>query len=48
MWENAESETGEGSNTWRCSECGEIQVLIDGTPEDNEWNFCPHCGARMG
>lgn len=46
-WIPYESETGEGSNTYKCSACGEIQMLIDGTPKENGWKYCPHCGARM-
>ena len=33
--------------TWVCSECGNEWVLIDGTPLDNQMNYCPKCGARM-
>ena len=46
-WIPCENETGEGSNTYICPACGEIQILIDGTPKENGWEFCPHCGARM-
>ena len=33
--------------TFRCSSCQMEFVLIEGTPEDNEYNFCPNCGADM-
>lgn len=33
--------------TFRCSSCQMEFVLLEGTPEDNEYNFCPNCGARM-
>lgn len=46
-WIPCENETGEGSNTYKCSDCGEIQILIDGIPKEHGWNYCPHCGARM-
>ena len=46
-WISCENETGEGSNTYKCSACGEIQMIIDGTPKENGWAYCPHCGARM-
>ena len=46
-WVPDESETGDGSNTYKCSACGEIQVLIYGTPNENGWNYCPNCGAKM-
>lgn len=33
--------------TWTCSKCGEVWTLIDGTPDDNNMDFCPSCGAPM-
>lgn len=36
-----------GENTWRCSVCGEPYVLIEGTPKQNLYNYCPNCGAKM-
>ena len=33
--------------TFKCSACGELWSLIDGTPQDNGMNFCPNCGADM-
>lgn len=35
------------SNTYACSICKEPYMLIEGTPEDNKYNFCPNCGAKM-
>lgn len=46
-WIFCENETGEGSNTYKCSACGEIQMIISGTPKENGWAYCPHCGAKM-
>ena len=37
----------EDTNTWECTECGALQIIIDGTPHDNSWFFCPHCGAKL-
>ena len=34
-------------DTWECSECGNAQILLEGTPKDNDYNYCPNCGARM-
>ena len=34
--------------TWVCSVCGNEWVLIDGTPLDNQMDYCPRCGAKMG
>lgn len=32
---------------YKCSHCGEMYSFTDGTPEDNKYNYCPHCGAKM-
>lgn len=32
---------------YECSCCKEPFTLIDGTPSDNLYNFCPACGADM-
>jgi len=34
-------------NVWRCSACNEEFVLEAGTPKENGYKFCPHCGATM-
>ena len=34
-------------DTYECTVCKTPFVLIDGTPMDNEYYFCPHCGADM-
>lgn len=34
-------------DTWECSNCGEPYLLMGGTPEENKYNYCPNCGARM-
>ena len=44
-WETIEG--WDGDDVYRCSECGEEYVLIDGTPKENGYNFCPNCGADM-
>lgn len=44
-WETIEG--WDGDELYRCSECGAEFVLIDGTPKDNDYWFCPHCGADM-
>lgn len=36
-----------GSIVYKCSVCGEDWDMIDGTPEDNDMNYCPNCGAKM-
>ena len=37
----------DGDVYYDCSECGESFCLIDGTPTDNLYNYCPNCGAKM-
>ena len=32
---------------YNCSCCGDAFVLMEGTPKDNNYNFCPNCGADM-
>ena len=43
QWELIE----EDWNAYRCSVCGEDWVLETSTPEENNMNFCPFCGADM-
>ena len=33
--------------TYECSVCGEMWTLNDGTPEENNMNYCTRCGAKM-
>ena len=37
----------DGDEIYKCSVCGAEFVLIDGTPEENGYNFCPTCGADL-
>ena len=37
----------DGDVAYRCSACNELFCIIEGTPKDNEYNFCPNCGADM-
>lgn len=32
---------------YECSCCKEAFTLIDGTPTDNLYNYCPNCGTKM-
>lgn len=38
---------GEGDFIWKCGVCNEEFILIDGTPQDNKYNYCPHCGQAL-
>lgn len=42
-----EREGWDGDVYYECSVCGEPFCLIDGTPTDNMYNYCPNCGAKM-
>ena len=42
-----EEDMFDGDVAYRCSECNELFCIIEGTPKDNEYNFCPNCGAKM-
>ena len=37
----------DNTNTYECSNCGELWTLNAGTPEENNMNYCPKCGAKM-
>lgn len=37
----------ENENVYMCSACGYEYILNDGTPQDNEMNYCCRCGADM-
>lgn len=32
---------------YECSNCKEEWYFEDGTPEDNSYNYCPKCGAKI-
>ena len=34
-------------NIYECSRCHEIWCLNDGTPKENNMNYCLNCGAKM-
>lgn len=36
-----------GTDVYTCSKCRESYVLVEGTPKQNLWNYCPNCGAKM-
>lgn len=37
----------EDGSVWECNQCGLAWQLNYGTPQENEMNYCPKCGARM-
>ena len=38
---------GDGDFAWKCPSCNDVFILIDGTPQDNNYNYCPNCGQAM-
>ena len=42
-WKQIDDDT----NIWSCSECDEPFILMDGTPIENKYYYCPQCGAKM-
>lgn len=34
-------------DVWECSICHHTQILIEGTPVENDYNYCPACGTRL-
>lgn len=45
-WEDSTDEWF-GTDVYTCSKCRESYVLVEGTPKQNLWNYCPACGAKM-
>ena len=46
MWEDSTDEWF-GTDVYTCSKCRESYVLLEGTPKENLWHYCPNCGCRM-
>lgn len=46
QWEESEDDWF-GTTVYTCSKCREEFVLVEGTPEQNLWHYCPNCGAKM-
>lgn len=34
-------------DVWVCSECGNPFILWESKPKENNFNYCPNCGAKM-
>ena len=45
-WEDSTDEWL-GTDVYTCSKCRESYVLVEGTPKENLWHYCPNCGAQM-
>ena len=42
-----ENDGWDGDVYYECSVCKEAFCMMDGTPIDNMYYYCPHCGAAM-
>ena len=45
-WVACEDEYEYVLDEYKCSACGGIQFFAM-TPQDEGWEYCPHCGAKM-
>ena len=36
-----------GDFTFRCSDCDNEFIFIEGDPVENDFFYCPYCGAKM-
>ena len=43
QWEHLNDE----ENIYKCTACGVVWAIEEGTPEENEMFFCCRCGAKM-
>ena len=46
-WEEIDDDYAYAENVYRCSVCGEEWDILEGTPEQNMYYYCPSCGAKM-
>lgn len=37
----------EDTNTYECSNCKNPFTLLEGTPKQNTYFYCPNCGCKM-
>ena len=40
-------EYGAEEGLWYCSNCHDEWLFYEGTPEENNLKYCPHCGAKV-
>ena len=46
-WKKWNAYDGDGDEVWECPECEFDLLLSEGDPWDNEYYFCPKCGADL-
>lgn len=32
---------------WECEECEAVYMMIEGTPKEHGYKYCPSCGRRI-
>lgn len=45
-WDMEEDAVGDPI-VWTCSNCKDSIIMYDGTPMENGYKYCPHCGAKI-
>lgn len=48
IWIDQNAIDDEMEGCYECSNCKRIQVLFNGTPKENDYNYCPCCGSYNG
>lgn len=38
---------GDGDDVWKCPCCNDLFMLMIGTPQENNYHYCPNCGQRL-
>jgi rRNA maturation endonuclease Nob1 len=46
FWTQQGGDGGTYDDTWEAS-CDNLFVFNDGTPEQNDFKFCPYCGGKL-
>lgn len=46
-WIDLSEEDLSYENVYACSVCNNWFYINEDTPKDNDYNYCPNCGARM-
>lgn len=45
-WDMEEDAVGDPI-VWTCANCKDSIIMYDGTPMENGYKYCPHCGAKI-
>ncbi len=39
--------TYNGERAWKCDNCNDVWVFLENGPKENNYNYCPNCGAEI-